>query len=111
MKKTLFPRPLKILLLTALLSQGGCIHKPDVEQGNIVTPAQLSQLHTGMSEDEVKALLGSPLLNVPFNQNRLEYAYTLQKGQQAGKGYCLSLLFKDDKLIKIQHEKSFSLPE
>lgn len=72
MKKTIM-----LILIGCFLS--GCsffrVHKMDIEQGNIITPEAMSQLHTGMSEGQVKAVLGDPVLVNIFTPNRLEYVY------------------------------------
>lgn len=103
--------PLKILLLVSTLMLAACVHKPTIEQGNIVTKEQISQLHKGMSEEQVRALLGSPVMEEPFNRNRLEYVYTLKQGRHASQAMRLTLLFKDNKLVRIDDEESFTLSD
>jgi len=98
-----------LLFLSATLALPACVHKPNIEQGNVVTPTQVSRLHPGMRMEDVKTLLGNPLMQEPFNQNRLQYVYTLQKGREQGTGMRLTLLFKQHKLTKIEHEPSFPL--
>ena len=102
----------RITLLLSLLCifSAGCVHKPDIEQGNIVTASKIKQLHHGMSMAEVKSLIGSPMVDVPFNKNRFEYIYTMQKGRDLGKGQRLTLLFKHDKLVDIKYPTSFTIP-
>lgn len=100
---------LPVLIVWGLLL-GGCIHRPDIEQGNaIVTPQQTDQLRKGMTAVEVRDLLGTPLLDEPFNKNRLVYVYTFQPGKGTGKGRHMTLLFHDGHLAKILPETVFTL--
>lgn len=50
-----------------LVLVSGCVYKMDIQQGNEVTPEQASALELGMSESEVRAILGTPLLLDPFS--------------------------------------------
>ena len=76
--KKIFSMALIILVLS------GCTlfrpHKNDIEQGNIITKIEVSQLRPGMSEGQVKELMGSPILINIFTPERMEYVYTFQAG-------------------------------
>jgi outer membrane protein assembly factor BamE len=59
----------------------GCIlrpHVPDVQQGNIIDQKEINQLKVGMSKNEVKELLGDPILTNIFDRRCFIYAYTNQ---------------------------------
>jgi outer membrane protein assembly factor BamE len=77
MKKTL-----SILLVACILS--GCslfrTHKMDVEQGNVVSAQDVGQLHTGMTSEQVKDIMGEPVLTNLFTNNQMVYVYTFQSG-------------------------------
>jgi len=71
-----------LVLLAIILS--GCSwlrpHKMDIEQGNIITANEVTQLHAGMSETQVQEIIGSPILVNIFSPTRVEYVYTFQTG-------------------------------
>jgi outer membrane protein assembly factor BamE len=46
-----------------------------VRQGNWVEPEAVAKLRKGMSQEEVRLLLSSPLLVDPFRNNRWDYLY------------------------------------
>ena len=69
------------LVLIALLSGCSLIHKDDIEQGNIIKPDAVRQLHKGMTEEEVRSIMGNPVLKNIFTPNRTVYVYTFQPGQ------------------------------
>ena len=75
---------MKKILLTVLIGSllSSCSffrpHKMAVEQGNMITSDDVSRLHTGMSESEVRDVMGNPVLVDIFSTNRLDYVYTYQ---------------------------------
>lgn len=50
-----------------------------IEQGNIITPELTSQLHVGMTESQVTAIMGSPLVVNIFTPGRIDYVYTYSR--------------------------------
>lgn len=70
------------------LALGGCSwvprpineYKIDVQQGNVLTQDMVSQLKPGLTKDQVRFLLGTPVLMDMFHANRWDYVYRLKKG-------------------------------
>ncbi len=94
MKKLLLP-----LTLAALLC--GCIHKMDIEQGNVITPELVSKLHTGMTEEQVKNIMGTPMLLNTFNDNRIDYVYTFKPAHGKLTEKNITLIFRNHRLQQI----------
>lgn len=94
---------LHIILITTLLS--GCslfhTHKIEVVQGNVISQDELSQIHRGMSEEQVKSVMGTPLLVNLFAPNRVDYIYTLQSPYNDRKTERLTCLFRGGRLQEI----------
>jgi len=57
------------------------VYKIDIAQGNIVTQDLLDKLETGMQGNQVKYILGSPLVQDTFNPKRWDYYYSLKSGR------------------------------
>lgn len=58
------------------LSLTACmVYKPELRQGNVLTPLQIAQLKIGMPKSQVQLLLGSPLLQNVFNDKQWEYVF------------------------------------
>ncbi len=55
-------------------------YKIDVQQGNVLTQEMVSQLKPGLSRDQVRFILGTPVLMDMFHANRWDYVYWLKKG-------------------------------
>lgn len=69
-----------VLLLTLL---AGCVfpgvYKINVQQGNIVTEEEISQLEPGMTRSQVRSVLGTPLMLNPADTSVEYYVYTFQE--------------------------------
>jgi len=55
-------------------------YKIDVQQGNVLNQDMVSQLKPGLTKDQVRFILGTPVLMDMFHANRWDYVYRLQKG-------------------------------
>jgi len=74
------PTRIAPLALAALLASGCSFLVPDAErveiqQGNLLTPADIARLETGQTRARVRQLLGDPILSAPFRSNRWDYVY------------------------------------
>lgn len=80
-------------------------HKLDIQQGNQVNAEDLDRLKIGMTREQVKFLLGTPLIQDSFHQNRWDYLYYLQPGREVSRQSRVSLYFDGDTLTKIDREQ------
>lgn len=77
-----------VALLLAV-SLAGCSSVPrivteyriDVQQGNVLTQEMVSQLRPGLTRDQVRFILGTPMLADVFHADRWDYVYRLQNGR------------------------------
>ena len=92
---------ISLLLLTALLLAACAPYKMDIRQGNLVTPEARERLKTGMTRTQVRALLGTPLVAVPFHPDRWDYEYSLEHARKLVTSQRMTLYFQGDKLIRI----------
>jgi len=97
------PRILLIALL-ALLLQSCILYVPDVEQGNIITKEMIDKVKIGQSQQQVRFLLGSPLVQDAFHQDRWDYVYTLKKGRSDKVDRKrLTIIFNNGVVAKVIH--------
>jgi outer membrane protein assembly factor BamE len=73
-------------------------YRPDVQQGNVITSDMVDQLRPGMTRDQVKFMLGTPLLTDEFHPDRWDYLYYLNPRSGAPQRRNLVVYFKDNKL-------------
>jgi len=52
------------------------IYRIPIQQGNLITQEMVNELKPGMTKQQVRYLLGTPLLIDTFNEDRWEYLYT-----------------------------------
>lgn len=70
------------MLGLSLLSGCSWIHPyhPPIEQGNKLTDHQIHQIKKGMTREQVKDLLGEPVLKTPWQDHQMLYIYTYRPG-------------------------------
>jgi len=76
---------------------------PDVVQGNFISSEQYAKLQIGQSREQVRQILGTPLLSSYFHANRWDYVFEFKRaGQVMGKERRVTVFFEGDKLVKFQ---------
>jgi outer membrane protein assembly factor BamE len=73
-------------------------YKVDVIQGNFVSREQVGQLQAGMTRDQVKAVLGTPLMTSLFHADRWDYVFTLKRQGVEPQAFKYTVFFKGDQL-------------
>ncbi len=77
-------------------------YRPQVVQGNFVSREQVEYLRPGITRDQVRDILGTPLVTSVFHLDRWDYAFTLRRQGVAPQAFRLSLFFKDDRLERLE---------
>ncbi|MBS1143103.1 MAG: outer membrane protein assembly factor BamE [Proteobacteria bacterium] len=78
-----------LLVAASCVLIAACSYKPgfikeykiDIQQGNVLTQEMVAQLKPGQTTDQVRFLLGTPLVVDIFHQQRWDYLYRYQSGQ------------------------------
>ncbi|MBX7134802.1 MAG: outer membrane protein assembly factor BamE, partial [Fimbriimonadaceae bacterium] len=76
-------------------------YKIDVRQGNFVSQEMVAQLRPGLSRDQVRFILGSPLVVDAFHTDRWDYVYRFQPGRGEAQQRRLAVYFEDGKLARV----------
>ena len=74
----------------------------DVQQGNVVTSKMMLQLKPGMTKSQVRYVMGTPLLQDSFHQDRWDYLYQMNKGGEVIERRRVILEFKNDGLASVR---------
>lgn len=77
-------------------------YKVDVIQGNFISKEQVAQLRPGLSRDEVKAVLGTPLMASLFHADRWDYVFTMKRQQVEPQSFKYTVYFKDNLLERFE---------
>ena len=102
MRKHLFP----IFLLVASLLVSGCVYQAALSQGNLLDQEDIDQVEVGMTRGQVRFLLGTPMIDDPFHQNRWDYVYYLKAGREDARAKrWISVFFADELVSEILSEQ------
>lgn len=77
-------------------------YRIDVRQGNYVDQEMVSQLRRGMTRDQVRFVMGSPLVVDMFREDRWDYVYRFRPGRGDVQQRVISVLFVDDLLDRVE---------
>jgi outer membrane protein assembly factor BamE len=73
-------------------------YRTDIGQGNYISQPMAERLQKGMSRDQVRAVLGTPLLVDPFRANRWDYVFEIRRGDGSRERRRFWVLFENDVL-------------
>jgi outer membrane protein assembly factor BamE len=77
-------------------------YRPDIQQGNFVSREMVAQLREGMTPEQVRFVLGTPLLQDIFHANRWDYPFRLVEGDGKVISSRVTVYFKDNRLARIE---------
>ena len=90
------------LCLSVVLAAGCAVYRPEIQQGQTVKIEDVEKITQGMSPDEVRDILGTPLVNDAFNQERWDYVYnSIDRSRTPTELSVASIIFKDGVVDKI----------
>jgi len=106
--------PRHALLAAALAALGGCtvlqtylpeprsfgVYKLDINQGNYLSQDMVDRLRVGQTRQQVRLILGTPLVASPFHANRWDYVYEFKRQGQQLEHRTFAVYFVDDKLAR-----------
>jgi outer membrane protein assembly factor BamE len=100
--------PVTRLAFLLLLSAAACADTPripgltpyriDIQQGNFVSQEMIAQLKPGMSKEQVRFVLGTPLLADIFHRDRWDYVYWREAPNGKREQRKFAVFFADGKL-------------
>ena len=91
-----------LIVSVAIFINGCTVHIPDVQQGNVLEPDVLAQLHPGLSKKQVKFLMGTPIVRDAFHPERWDYVYLLASQESKTIRQRVTLYFDNDSVSRIE---------
>ena len=82
------------------------VYEVVVSQGNLIDEDMMKKLEVGMTESQVKYVLGSPLIADTFTPNRWDYYTSVTQGNKKFTEKKITLYFEDKKLVSWKEEES-----
>ena len=103
---------IRLILFSMLLASCSYLSSPvlspykmDIRQGNYVTPEMRDKLKIGMSRQQVRYVLGTPMVSDAFHGDRWDYVYRLEQHGEVVEKQRLTLYFEGDKLVRMDDGK------
>jgi len=101
---------LRALCAIAALALVSCSFVPnlapyriEIQQGNYVSQEMVSKLKPGMSKDQVRFVMGTPLIMDNFHADRWDYVFRRQRDVSSDLEHRkVTLFFEDGKLKRIE---------
>ena len=81
------------------------VYEVVVSQGNLIDEDMMEKLEVGMTESQVKYVLGSPLIADTFTPNRWDYYTSVTQGNKKFTEKKITLYFEDKKLVSWKEEE------
>ena len=101
-------RPMAVALM--LLALSACAYVPkvtpyrmEIQQGNMVDQEMVSKLTPGMTKEQVRFILGTPLVVDPFRVDRWDYVFIRQPAnKQEVEKRRVIVFFEDNRLKRVE---------
>lgn len=75
-------------------------YRIDIQQGNYLSAEVVAQLKEGMTKEQVRFVLGTPLVTDVFHASRWDYVFYRELGDGRKEHHRLSVFFENDKLAR-----------
>jgi outer membrane protein assembly factor BamE len=100
------------LVLAGMLAGCGILepYRIEVQQGNFLSQDMVAQLKPGMTKEQVRFVLGTPLVTDIFHAERWDYVYTLERRGVPRQQRHLAVFFQDGRLARLQGDGAAAEP-
>ena len=78
------------------------VYRPNVQQGNFVSKEMVSQLKVGMTPEQVRFVLGTPLVTDIFHGERWDYPFRMRMGDGQITTSHVSVFFKEGRVERFE---------
>ena len=100
-----------VVSVVLVLAAAGCSFVPripgvtpyrmEIQQGNFVTQEMVSQLKPGMSKEQVRFILGTPMVNDIFHPDRWDYVFWRETSRGTREQRKLTVHFDKGQLARL----------
>ncbi|MBS0336089.1 MAG: outer membrane protein assembly factor BamE [Proteobacteria bacterium] len=85
-------------------------YRIDIQQGNYLSQEMVSQLKKGMTKDQVRFVLGTPLVTDIFHADRWDYVFYRELGSGKKEQRNISVFFEQDRLARVAGDVTAAPP-
>jgi len=107
-------QPSRFLVLAVVLLLTGCAaakdfslrpYRMNIQQGNYLEAKDVDQLEVGMTQSQVRFLIGTPMVADPFNSARWDYVFFFKVRRSLEEiSSRLTVWFEDGRVSRIERE-------
>lgn len=113
----------RIALLAVVLLLSACStvqnfslrpYRMNVQQGNFLEARDIDQIQVGMTQSQVRFLIGTPMVSDPFNSDRWDYVFFFKVGATRNEVVThVTIWFEGDRVVRIDRpmELEDTLPD
>ena len=76
-------------------------YRIEIQQGNYVSQDMIDKLKPGMSREQVRFVLGTPLLTDMFHANRWDYVFFRERPNKTREERRISVFFENNRLVRV----------
>lgn len=96
---------LPLLAASLLAATVACVYQVDVQQGNKLEPKDIDAVKVGMTRNQVRFLLGTPVVQDLMHPDRWDYIYFFRQGRsRTSERRWLIVWFDGDRVRDIQKD-------
>lgn len=97
------------IALVSLSIGNGCVYRAPIAQGNLIEQEDLDQAELGMTRNQIRFLLGTPMIEDPFHNDRWDYIYYLKIAREdATFKRWVSVYFEDGVVSEIKKDQDLA---
>ena len=104
----------RVLLVISCLSLTACtgwIYRIDIPQGNFLEQKDINKLQIGMTKEQVKFVLGNPVVTDAFDADVWHYVYRFKSGRSEALNKNKKFIVKFENNLLISAQGDFKIPE
>lgn len=92
-----------LLILSSLILASACVYRQDIPQGNFFKQEDVAKLETGMTREQVRFVMGTPMITDPFHPDRWDYVMYVDSQVEERDTYRrVTVFFEDNTLARIE---------
>jgi outer membrane protein assembly factor BamE len=76
-------------------------YRIEIQQGNFVSQDMIAKLKRGMSREQVRFVLGTPLLTDVFHRDRWDYVFFREQPDKTREERRISVFFENNRLVRV----------
>ena len=97
------------LIFSTLAFTSACVYRASIAQGNLIEQDDLDQVEVGMTRNQVRFLLGTPLIDDPFHAARWDYIYYIRIGRDnAAFKRWVTIVFENDIVTEVTKDQELN---